>query len=92
MTTTEIVLDESDTPDERARKVWGAIGFTSRRWPEPLAKLSEALKAYRDMDREAMAKEMTPLIMEARAEAVEAKAEWVRARAVAARGGEGGGP
>ena len=71
---TEIVLDHSDTPQERAAKVWSAMGFTAT-WDDPVAKLVEALAAYRDMDREAMANEMTPLVMKARAEAVEAKGE-----------------
>ncbi len=48
------------------------MGFTQV-WDDPVGKLAEALGAYRDMDREAMAKEMTPLVMKARAEAAEAK-------------------
>ena len=71
---TEITLDHNDTPQERAAKVWSAMGFTAT-WPDPVAKLTEALRAYRDMDREEMGKEMTPLVMKARAELVEARAE-----------------
>ena len=69
----DITLDHNDTPAERASKVWRAMGFTQV-WDDPVAKLVEALGAYRDMDRQAMAEEMTPLIMEARAALVEARA------------------
>ena len=78
----EITLDHKDTPQERAAKVWSAMGFTQV-WDDPVAKLVEALKAYRDLDREAMTLELSPLIMEARAEAVEAREAMVMARSVA---------
>ncbi len=86
----EIVLDHNVTPQERAAKVWSAMGFTAT-WPDPVAKLAEALEAYCDLDREAMTLELAPLVMQARAEAVEAK------EALAEAGGvmpwsEGGGP
>ena len=76
---TEIVLDHKDTPQERATKVWSGMGFTQV-WDDPVAKLAEALAAYRDMDRQAMAEEMTPLVMKARAEAVEARKQLAIAR------------
>ncbi len=69
---TEITLDHKDTPQERAAKVWSAMGFTQV-WDDPVAKLVEALRAYRDLDRQAMTLELAPLVMKARAEAVEAK-------------------
>ena len=75
----EITLDHNDTPQERARKVWSAMGFTQV-WDKPVAKLAEALGAYRDMDRQAMVSEMTPLVMKTRAELVEARKALAIAR------------
>ncbi len=71
---TEITLDHNDTPQERAAKVWSAMGFTEV-WFKPVAKLVEALKAYRDIDRQAMTLELAPVVMKALAEALAASVE-----------------
>ncbi len=76
----KIILDNADTPGERALKVFAVMGFTDGLTPQlksrMIAKLTEALMAYRNLDREATAREMTPLVMTARAELEKLRARW----------------